>query len=167
MVLSGLVSSGTTVSTQTPFLHSFPAGQSALVRHSAGTSGGETSPASGTTVGTHCPFWQAALGGQGALSSTCPLQSLSAPSQTSGVGVRPLHSPHRPPAHCCVPGPQGVVQGRVRSPSSMSPSQLLSWPSHTSDVGRTCPWHDDHCPPWHTCAPLLQTPVPAVPGGPR
>src|SRR5439155_21154041 len=82
-------------------------------------------------------------------SSTTPLQSSSIPLHASGCGpTAPVHAPHAPLAHVCVPArhaPTLLPQRRSvplvhAHPSSTCPSQFSSSvPSHTSGEGPTAP----------------------------
>src|SRR5689334_11599954 len=76
--------------------------------------------------------------------STMPSQSLSMPSQTSGVGWQQV--------------------------SSTMPLQSLSMPSHVSGDGPTHPMHGPHFrnspDPSQVCTPNAQAPTPASPGLP-
>ena len=100
------------------------------------------------------PFWHwpvevpHTLPTPGTLSSTTPLQSLSMPSQTSGVGpTQPLQVPLqglRPLRHWLLgwaaswytrPGWPGISHSVGAMPSSTVPLQLLSWPSQISACG--------------------------------
>src|SRR5262245_6480108 len=93
------------------------------------------------------------------LLSIIPSQSLSLPSQISGIGPVPLHV-STPFIQMVVPGvhsptlaPQGPpTPGRL--PSSMLPLQLLPMPSHVSGAGVFDGVHV-HAPPVQSSEPWL------------
>ena len=107
--------------------------------------------------------------------SFVPSQSLSRPSQTSGVGGTSPTQSSTPAVQARVPGehsptslPQAVPTWETLS--SMVPLQLLSRPSHTSGTG-PFGFLQAQEPPSHASVPLLQgavsapTPVQVAPAG--
>src|SRR5207249_4653391 len=101
-------------------------------------------------------------GAQSRPSSTWPLQSLSMPSQTSGLGVPGVQACGTPPTQLSTvrvqaPTPQGV---RPR-PSSTCPLQSLSMPSQTSGLG-VPGVHRWGTPPTQLSTVRVQAPTPQV-----
>src|SRR4051812_39717840 len=99
--------------------------------------------------------------------SLTPSQSLSLPSQISGVGLTPPTQESTPALHWSVPGlhsptllPQAVPT--FITPLSMLPSQSLSSPSQTSGVGSLAPLQTQP-PAWQSSAPWLHAGVASVP----
>ncbi len=86
--------------------------------------------------------------GQSIPSSTRPLQSLSRPSHTSGLGCGAEHGVQPPFTQLFTPSPHAVEQGWSWSPSSTRPLQLLSMPSQISGPVGMQVWH---CPFWQVC----------------
>src|SRR6516225_7577079 len=89
--------------------------------------------------------------------SMVPSQSLSLPSQISGVGKTPPTHESTPALHWstpCLHSPTFVPQGvpTLVTLSSIMPLQLLSMPSQTSALGSFAPLQTQP-PPWHRSAP--------------
>src|SRR5512146_3089630 len=86
---------------------------------------------------------------------------------SGSLGSAPTPSQRRP---CCMQlpgigkpcwqhGAGGQVPHAFTAPSSISPSQSLSRPSHASAAGSTPPAHAVHCPSVQVCLPGLHSPT--------
>src|SRR5262249_13212710 len=103
-------------------------------------------------------------------SSTTPLQSSSSMLHVSNAGPLPPTHMRTPPTHCDVPNEHSPVSVPHAPPalmglSSVTPSQSLSLPSHTSTDGPTAPMHTI-MPFWHTSVPYEHSPTSVAPHAP-